>query len=850
MQRSAKFLLGFLTFWILFLIGLHLAKAQVYTPNYQLNGTRQVGAQALNFSGFTGSSLSGSTLTILNSGLAPGVTLTTLLPLRCDGGGSCTLGANRTLSFQVPGQTTNDILYYNAGWTRLPGPLTNGEVLTLDSGILGWGRFLAGQHTFGDQTFFQDHITITGNEYFSENSGSDRIIEPEQTSTSSDPGTDLVVRAGQGGDGAGLSPGGAGGQLALRGGDSGTPADDGVFNSGDVYIDSGNSGDISTNGNVDIGNVYANTITLGRPTIGQLITDTSSLRLRWNAGTPLLIASSLGLSLTSAATVDGQFAIQTDSTGIHALRFRIRNDNTAGTLYPFGVTTLYLGLNPDEVTLANTNTTVGRFGTSSLDSGISLFQGGLANYLVGSWGGGDIGCAVCGPASDRRNFIGLYGSKPSTTWAGATGYSFGSNVVNSGNLYEETTAGSCTSGGVGPTGTGSSIADGTCTWAWVRVQAAAIPGGSPWVSLAKDVDTRFFWGAGRWSGGWTMDAPGDTTSPLTPGLHTFACAASGGTNPGCTVSWAAGAASGLNQNGGIFNINAGARTGSGNVGVLNLGTDPTSTGSVNIGNASSTTTINGSLSATGSTQTQALNVQGLLTFTGSGQLGSSLNPNTANSRSIGSSSLPLLDLHVGSTTGGLYAHGDLTNTIFSRIYYNGSYNRIQSAGAYLELDSSSHIILQPGAGAFSVITASSGGLAYFQRNNGDRYVLLDDTNSRLTLGNTASGNQTLLQGRITINSPVDYPTAGSIAAATTIAPTAFITHITGHAADIETITPPTNFASGTRTGQLVFIFDDSLTQWLDTGNIAVSSNTMKPRAGTTVVFTWDNATSKWYPSNF
>lgn len=54
-------------------------------------------------------------------------------------------------------------------------------------------------------------------------------------------------------------------------------------------------------------------------------------------------------------------------------------------------------------------------------------------------------------------------------WAANTEYKLRAFVTNGANLYELHTAG--LSGSTGPTGTGSSITDGTCVWVWRRVLA-------------------------------------------------------------------------------------------------------------------------------------------------------------------------------------------------------------------------------------------------------------------------------------------------------------------------------------------------------------------------------------------
>lgn len=60
-------------------------------------------------------------------------------------------------------------------------------------------------------------------------------------------------------------------------------------------------------------------------------------------------------------------------------------------------------------------------------------------------------------------------------WAISTAYTIrGLLVLNGGNVYELTTAGTSAGAG-GPTGTGSGIADGTCVWKYLATKAAFVP---------------------------------------------------------------------------------------------------------------------------------------------------------------------------------------------------------------------------------------------------------------------------------------------------------------------------------------------------------------------------------------
>lgn len=58
-------------------------------------------------------------------------------------------------------------------------------------------------------------------------------------------------------------------------------------------------------------------------------------------------------------------------------------------------------------------------------------------------------------------------------WAGTTAYTAGQRVTNGGNAYQCVTAGTSASSG-GPTGTTSSITDGTVTWKYIGVGTAAV----------------------------------------------------------------------------------------------------------------------------------------------------------------------------------------------------------------------------------------------------------------------------------------------------------------------------------------------------------------------------------------
>jgi hypothetical protein len=64
-------------------------------------------------------------------------------------------------------------------------------------------------------------------------------------------------------------------------------------------------------------------------------------------------------------------------------------------------------------------------------------------------------------------------SSAAPNWAGSTAYTLGQYRTNGANIYKCTTAGTSASSG-GPTGTGTSISDGTATWDWYCVANADV----------------------------------------------------------------------------------------------------------------------------------------------------------------------------------------------------------------------------------------------------------------------------------------------------------------------------------------------------------------------------------------
>ena len=94
---------------------------------------------------------------------------------------------------------------------------------------------------------------------------------------------------------------------------------------------------------------------------------------------------------------------------------------------------------------------------------------------------------------------------------------------------------------------------------------------------------------------------------------------------------------------------------------------------------------------------------------------------------------------------------------------------------------------------------------------------------------------------LTVTAPVASGAATpTIASATTIAPTAMISFVSGTTA-ITTITPPSTFTKG---GQITLI-PTGLFTTATTGNIALASVAVVSKA---LILTYDATTAKWYPS--
>lgn len=112
-----------------------------------------------------------------------------------------------------------------------------------------------------------------------------------------------------------------------------------------------------------------------------------------------------------------------------------------------------------------------------------------------------------------------------------------------------------------------------------------------------------------------------------------------------------------------------------------------------------------------------------------------------------------------------------------------------------------------------------------------------NSNNEIFTSNITANNLTLVAGVIATNT-----SAPTIAATGNIAPTRMITFISGTAAPIANITPPSPIAAGG--GQITLI--PTATWTTNTaGNIALASTAVVSKA---LIMTWNQATGKWYPS--
>ena len=76
-------------------------------------------------------------------------------------------------------------------------------------------------------------------------------------------------------------------------------------------------------------------------------------------------------------------------------------------------------------------------------------------------------------------------------WAASTAYTVGLRVVNGGNVYSCTGAGTSAASG-GPTGTGSAITDGTVTWSYLGANGGAVTDVDATLSTVPSASQIFF----------------------------------------------------------------------------------------------------------------------------------------------------------------------------------------------------------------------------------------------------------------------------------------------------------------------------------------------------------------------
>lgn len=78
-----------------------------------------------------------------------------------------------------------------------------------------------------------------------------------------------------------------------------------------------------------------------------------------------------------------------------------------------------------------------------------------------------------------------------TAWVASTAYTVGLRVVNVGNVYQCTTAGTSAASG-GPTGTSSAITDGTVTWSYLGANGGAVVDVDATLSTVPSASQIFF----------------------------------------------------------------------------------------------------------------------------------------------------------------------------------------------------------------------------------------------------------------------------------------------------------------------------------------------------------------------
>lgn len=223
--------------------------------------------------------------------------------------------------------------------------------------------------------------------------------------------------------------------------------------------------------------------------------------------TCVIIALSTLMLNNAQAQVDGDLRSRHNRTGQGI------NTNTAWEQYSSatGLWTNYTALSfPATWTTANTLTLRDGVhqtanGNMTINANLVIGEGKAATATVATNGGVVTGITVTSPGklicSPWVNIIGRFTSAASasvssmnipeieitnpgdgytvatvnigTAWLPTAVYALNAQVSNGGNLYTCTTAGSPEATGTGPSGTGTGIIDGTCTWSYAGVVATA-----------------------------------------------------------------------------------------------------------------------------------------------------------------------------------------------------------------------------------------------------------------------------------------------------------------------------------------------------------------------------------------
>jgi hypothetical protein len=169
---------------------------------------------------------------------------------------------------------------------------------------------------------------------------------------------------------------------------------------------------------------------------------------------------------------------------------------------------------------------------------------------------------------------------------------------------------------------------------------------------------------------------------------------------------------------------------------------------------------------------------------------------------------------------------------------------VQSAGTGvvrpLSILGNSYIAIQAGVGQATLIGAN---------NNLTSGVLIDGSanfkpynDNQTTCGLSTNRWKSVATVSLIINNPIaTQAVAPTIASAATIAPTAYITFISG-TTTINTITAPAPLTSG---GGQITLIPTGIFSTGTSGNIALASTAI---VGKALIMTYDSTTVKWYPS--